>query len=1000
MTAAWEKLVAQIDETTRVASESGILLMEHTVQLNGDDCEDQRKLALEIAARYRSGKRSIPWGATGKRWKLAIAMWNVSDKAPSATEHFEAIAVAAGLKWQRQQLIGRWKALLADHGGPDIATFGTEPEQTCSQYLGRIRSSLAWWETKVTSLHGRLQELGFHWTEFLDSQPPLPGVFAEMQRTLQAIDEPLQSELTALISYMKSLIGTARLSKLTATLREYVHPEVVAIEKACNERGVIAYESALQTVAHSIRRRQIASRRIELLGKLEAKSESKNPVAPQWAVQVRNRIDQHANAEPPGDPVQAWKWRQLHEELERRADVNLVALNREIEAANAQLLRATNNLIDRRAWAGQHSRVALKQRLALNGWLDTINRLGGGQVIRAAQLRAQAREQLRDARAAVPVWVMPLSRVMESFDFDSATFDVVIVDEASQCDGTALLALMLAKSVIIVGDEEQVSPSAVGQNQEAVQKLIDTFLVGVPNAANYDGRQSIYRLARTAFGNATCLLEHFRCVPDIIRFSNSLSYANRIKPLREQGSSPVTPAVVAFRVAGGIRDGYVNRIEALTIASFVAAAIELDDYAGQTFGVICMVGNEQAVEIETQLRHRISPAMLEERRVICGNAAQFQGDERDVMFLSVVDSPKPDGGPQWLNTKQDVKQRFNVAASRARDQMWVVYSLNPDTDLKPGDLRRMLIEHAKDPNAIDSQVAVAQLRAQSPFEKQVIEHLIRQRYRVCPQWAVGAYSIDLVIEGGGRRLAVECDGDRFHPIDKIPEDMARQAILERLGWTFHRIRGSEFFRDPETTMQRLFNRLQEMGIPPELEIVSVGDRADSEASAKETSADRVIRRAAELRAEWVTAEKSDNPNVLGNVETVEVNAEPTEIAKSHFPAVEETLNPLAEEVQIAKMQQTELSFSQLIVDQHSQSDNDTRATHDLDVAQMILEVLRMSPQPLKAKEIRSKICQPPYRAEIDTSIVNSVLYGQLSAERKVDRVEGAGTIKWELSSAT
>jgi DNA polymerase III delta prime subunit len=223
MAAAWEKLIAMIEETIRIARDSSRLLMEHTVQLNDDECEPQQQCALEIAARYGAGKQRIPWGATGKKWKLAIAAWKVSDGTPSVTEHFEAIAAAAGLKWQRQKLAGRWKALLAEHNGPNIDSFGPELEQTCSQYLGRIRSSLAWWETKVTSLKARLQEAGFHWTKFVDSQPPL------------------QSELSAVILYMKSVIGTAWLSKLTATLCEYDHPDVIVVKKACNERDVIAY---------------------------------------------------------------------------------------------------------------------------------------------------------------------------------------------------------------------------------------------------------------------------------------------------------------------------------------------------------------------------------------------------------------------------------------------------------------------------------------------------------------------------------------------------------------------------------------------------------------------------------------------------------------------------------------------------------------------------------------------------------------------------------------
>src|SRR5260370_37496122 len=82
--------------------------------------------------------------------------------------------------------------------------------------------------------------------------------------------------------------------------------------------------------------------------------------------------------------------------------------------------------------------------------------------------------------------------------------------------------------------------------------------------------------------------------------------------------------------------------------------------------------------------------------MVCGNAAQFQGDECDVVFISLVDTTER--GALRLRDQQIFKQRFNVAASRGRDQMWIVHSLNPEQDLKPGDLRRQLIEHAYDPS--------------------------------------------------------------------------------------------------------------------------------------------------------------------------------------------------------------------------------------------------------------------------------------------------------------
>jgi len=73
----------------------------------------------------------------------------------------------------------------------------------------------------------------------------------------------------------------------------------------------------------------------------------------------------------------------------------------------------------------------------------------------------------------------------------------------------------------------------------------------------------------------------------------------------------------------------------------------------------------------------------------------------------------------------------------------------------------------------------------------------------------------MVVEGGGKRLAVECDGDRYHPIEKLAEDVERQAILERLGWKFIRIRGSVFYRNSELAMQTIFSKLEELEIPPE-----------------------------------------------------------------------------------------------------------------------------------------------------------------------------------------
>src|SRR5471030_2273614 len=181
------------------------------------------------------------------------------------------------------------------------------------------------------------------------------------------------------------------------------------------------------------------------------------------------------------------------------------------------------------------------------------------------------------------------------------------------------------------------------------------------------------------------------------------------------------------------------------------------------------------------------------------------------MFLSVVDVPE--AGPLRKREEDLYKKRFNVAASRAQDQMWVVYSLNPDTDLKDGDLRRTSITYALNPRASDHLYQANVGVTESDFEKRVLRYLIDSGYTMLePQYWVGAYRLDFAIRQGSLKIAIECDGEQFHGSDKLEEDIARQATLERLGWNFVRIRGSEFYRDETFAIARVVKCLHELGV--------------------------------------------------------------------------------------------------------------------------------------------------------------------------------------------
>ena len=140
-----------------------------------------------------------------------------------------------------------------------------------------------------------------------------------------------------------------------------------------------------------------------------------------------------------------------------------------------------------------------------------------------------------------------------------------------------------------------------------------------------------------------------------------------------------------------------------------------------------------------------------------------------------------------------------------------------------------------------------------------MKYLVEAGYRVIPQWKLGSRSIDLVVEGNGKRLAIECDGDRNLPLEQLHEDMDRQAMLERLGWTFARVRGSLFFRAPDRAMMPILEKLQLLDTPTK----GTGSSGAQASPYLHELTARIIRRAGELREKWsVPGKKRPNSFIV------------------------------------------------------------------------------------------------------------------------------------------
>jgi very-short-patch-repair endonuclease len=731
--------------------------------------------------------------------------------------------------------------MMAKFGAKSIADTEVAPESICEQVVNSIKEAVNWYESDWKDQETNFEKIGFRFDKLVRQKEPEPLKHGELIWLEKVVTKKMPDAIDARINYIEYEMIENRLNGLSEDIEQYIIGQASSIvllqlRSSIIKREKSKYRKAFKRVMYLLNMSSTINRRNFLLERLDKKASG-------WAKSIRDRTPPHHTDKLPGDARAAWLWRQLHDGLRERYSSDINQLQREISKKNHELQNRTIALVDRLAWAVQVSRTTLEQRKALIGWVQTIRKIGAGTGKRVPQLRLQARQQMNVCRSAIPVWIMPISRVLESFNPAASPFDVVIIDEASQSDVMALVNLYLAREAIIVGDQEQVSPVAVGQELSKTQILIEENLYGIPNKELYDGRTSIYDLGMQSFEGYVPLLEHFRCVPEIIQFSNMLSYNGKIRPLRDASKVITKPYVIGCYTIGIRSDSGINEDEALAIASLIVSLTENPLYDGKTMGVISLVGEEQAARVESLLRENLSPVQFEKRRIICGNAAQFQGDERDVIFLSVVDDARDRRLP--LRSDDMFRKRYNVSASRAKDQMWIMYSLNPTQDLKPSDLRRKLIEYAINTERFMPEIDDAD-KSISDLEYKVRDMLVDRGYKVTPKWKVGYFVIDMVVEGNGLKLAVACEGGEGGPTlnrKRIQQKLDRQAVLERLGWEFIRIRGSEFFREKEKTMRVVFDKLRELHITHDGNIRTTPNSENKLII-------NLLKRASEIRMNW------------------------------------------------------------------------------------------------------------------------------------------------------
>jgi very-short-patch-repair endonuclease len=540
--------------------------------------------------------------------------------------------------------------------------------------------------------------------------------------------------------------------------------------------------------------------------------------APQYAAALKAPLSSAIDALLPDNWRTAWRLRRLETHLEAiDAQEELKKLAKMRQDVESDLARGYRDIVVKKTWLKLAENASPSIRAALQAYLNAIQRIGKGTGKRAVRYRHNAREAAAQANPAVPCWIMPHHRVSESLPAELGCFDLVIVDEASQSDLTALPALLRAEKVLIVGDDKQVSPEGVGLEEEKIRSLMARFLGNqvVTYRPQMSPDRSIYDLYKVVFAKSSVMLrEHFRCVAPIIEYSKREHYNHELRPLRiPKGSERLDPPLIDVLIEDGHRNGDINLPEVRFIVDEIKKLVSEPTTRGRSIGVVSLIGDKQALKVWERLTEEIGHELIVQHQIACGDARTFQGKERDIMFLSMVSAPSNIGAPLSRDT---FAQRFNVAASRARDRMYLVRSVGIENLSEADRIRRGLISHFATPFYQD-EVRAEDLRklCESPFERDVYDELAQRGYFITPQVKVGQYRIDLVVEGhNDARLAIECDGDKYHGADKWADDMQRQRTLERAGWVFWRCFASAFLRRRKAVVDDLVKTLGERGIEP------------------------------------------------------------------------------------------------------------------------------------------------------------------------------------------
>jgi very-short-patch-repair endonuclease len=481
------------------------------------------------------------------------------------------------------------------------------------------------------------------------------------------------------------------------------------------------------------------------------------------------------------------------------------ALIKELSALSARLWDSWLRL--------QPTRITQAQRQLIGNYTALLEMITGAAANGGnlnAGIFAQYYRLFPQIAPVLSCWAVTALAARGKLPFDPGFFDLLVIDEASQCDiASAIPLLYRAKRAIIIGDSMQL-PHISGLAKAQDQRLLERHGL-LENRAGWSySSKSLFDLAASLCRPEDILMiqDHFRSHADIIQFSNETFYDGKLRLAtpydKLRRPYPDGPAVRWIDVQGEVvrpwDGGAVNDAEARAVVLEIERLIQ-QGYQG-TIGVVSPF-RAQANRIRDIISQNPQlAAPLVRADFLVDVVHSFQGDERDVIIFSPVISRNTPRGALWfVDSSAHKKRLFNVSITRARAALIVVGDKSALSQSESSHLKQFVVyveslaqhrhsevvSYARDLGEVYPVVAHPEWVSdyERPFYTSLYRRLRSRNIWPMPQYSVDKYWLDFALRSGQRMLDIEIDGERHHRSwdgELCRRDQIRNIRLMELGW--------------------------------------------------------------------------------------------------------------------------------------------------------------------------------------------------------------------------